>query len=271
MPEFTSGYSGGGVVRGHGAGTATTVGTTLTANAAANTLGTAVELAASTEFDANWILVHAGEFSAAANYLVNIMIGAATEQVIIPNLMYVPRKAGQGYSPYKFPVLIPAGSRISANAQSSTGDATMEIQVTLISGTALSGGTGPSYVSAYGATASSTGTNHDPGAVTNTKGTWTEIAASTDRNHQWLVVAVSVGDAATGVHNYLFDIGIGAATETVLIDNVLLTSDGTSDQGIPHVWEFPIFVPAGSRLTYRMQSNTGTDGDRDAFVKLYGC
>lgn len=272
MPEFP--FVSGGVIRTVGSTSgASSVSTTLTAGGAANTKGSAVELIASTEFDANWVLITFTDLtSGVVNFLVDILIGAATEQVIIPDLYATARGNGGAFGPYLFPVFIPAGSRIAARCQCNEASWQFNVAVTLIAGTALSGGSGPSYVSAYGATTTSEGTNIDPGAVANTDSSWVEIAASTDRTHHWLVIAARFGDwvLAAKVH-WRLSIGIGAATETVLVPDIHVSSDTITDGMPASVYCLPVFIPKGSRLTAKVRSSVTTDADRDIWLKLYGC
>lgn len=270
MPEFP--FVSGGVVRtvGSVAG-ASTLATTVTASASANTKGTVVELTAATEFDASWMLVHLTGTSAIASYLVDILIGAATEQVIVPDLFCRPLTAADSWPPYTFPLFVPKGSRVSARVQASTGSSTVKVAVTLISGTLLSGGNAPAFVSAYGATATSIGTLVDGNAVADTDGSWTEITAATDRAHNWLVVTGRFGDnAVTASTSWRLSVGIGAATEQTLVPDLYASASTTVDFPFACVWCLPVFIPSGSRLTAKVRSNVTTAGDRAVNVKFYG-
>jgi hypothetical protein len=270
MPEFSGGYSGGGVVRAHGATAGTSsVSTTLTSSASTNTKGTAVELIAATAFDANWIEIDFTNMTASANFLVDILIGAATEQVIIPDLIAVARATGGSFSAYLFPVFIPKGSRLAAQCQDHIGSGTLNISIRLISGISMSAGSGPSWVDAYGSVASSIGTNVDPGATPDTD-VIVEITASTVRAHRWLVVASRFGDLSVAATNWRLSVGIGASTEAILIPDMHSSADLTTDVPCNWVRHFPVFIPKGSRLTAIMRCSTGTNGDRDANIKFYG-
>ena len=271
MPEFSS--VSGGVVRSYGATAGTSSrATTLTAAGSINTKGSVVELVASTEFDANWLLVQTNEASGnPASYLLDILIGSSTEQVIIPDLYIAAGHNPNGAPPYLFPIFIPKGSRLSARCQSSTASATLDVSLTLISGTMIGNSQPPSWVSAYGAVASSIGTNVDPGAVADTDSAWTQIVAATDRAHNWLVIAGRFGDIALGAATrWRLSIGIGAATEQALIPDLHFSADTIADSPFGGVVCLPVFIPAGSRLTARVRSSVTTDGDRDIWLKLYG-
>jgi hypothetical protein len=272
MPEFSYGYSGGGVVRTHGATAGTSsVATTITAGSS-NAKGTAVELIAATTFDANWIEIDATNGSAAARYLVDIGIGASTEQIIIPNIQITNRATGGSGAPYLLPVFIPKGSRLVAQCGSSVNSATLDISIRLISGIAMSAGSGPSAVVHYGDTANSTGTPVDPGAVANTDSGVVQITASTTRDHRWLVFAGRFGDGAltAGSTVWRVQILIGASTETTLIADMHFSAEATADYPGNPVRCFPVFIPKGSRLSVIARCNSTVDGDRDLEVKLYG-
>jgi len=86
------------------------------------------------------------------------------------------------------------------------------------------------------------------GASANTKGSWTQIIASTTKK----VVALSALIDMYGV-NSLWDIGTGSAgSEVVLIANV----PGT--QYAMEVYHIPILIPAGTRVAVRGQASTAS-------------
>jgi hypothetical protein len=96
------------------------------------------------------------------------------------------------------------------------------------------------------------GTSVTTGAASGTKGTTTQLIASTSFDAYWLrVTANSVGLSATG-SDCALDILIGAATEDLLIPNLLAGGAG-GDTGSNFagwkVWDFPLYIPAGSRLS----------------------
>lgn len=247
-----------------------TYGTTLTGGAA-NTQGIAVQLLAATDFDAHWIEVMVGNPSAAVSYAVNILIGAATEAILIPALTFRARAANDGGGRWLFPVFIPKASRIAASVQDSTGSSTCLVGVNLFNAGIGMGGL-PSTVAQYGTLASSLGVNVDPGGSAHTDSGWVEITSATSWNHNWLALTVANTDTAfTAATKWLIDIGIGAATETVLVSDLPLGGAGTADVPRPdHVFHLPVFVTKGSRLTCRARCGITTDGDRDLFVTIHG-
>jgi hypothetical protein len=88
--------------------------------------------------------------------------------------------------------------------------------------------------------------------VANTKGAWTELEAATEHDASWALVRIV--DPSAGTHDYLVDIGIGAAAaETVVIPNVPLCY--RSGGAEPHSFLIPVAIPAGSRVAARAQSS----------------
>ena len=272
MPEFPL-PAGGSVIRTYGSVPASTNGTTLAAGAPGNTKGSYVELISATEFDANWIQIQFGASSINFSSLLDIAIGAAPEQVVIPDLYYGPGAvAGDGPS-YLFPMFIPKGSRLTSRFQSSTASATMDVVVRLTSGMMLNGHIGQSNVVRYGSGAfGSIGQNVDPGGTANTDSAWSQITAATVRDHHWWAIGGRCGDGSlSAATRWLIDIGIGAATEQVVVSDIFATEQSGIGRSYGGIQCFPMFVPAGSRLTMRAMSSSTTDGDRDVNMFLHGC
>jgi hypothetical protein len=101
------------------------------------------------------------------------------------------------------------------------------------------------------------------GAVAHTKTAYTEIISSTSADCNLMMV-----DARTAVSaqetSWLIDIAVGSAgSEVVVVSNLFI---GFSFGGAPRI--FPIFVPIGSRISARVQSNRTSD-TRSVSFKLY--
>jgi hypothetical protein len=109
---------------------------------------------------------------------------------------------------------------------------------------------------------------------TNTKGSWTELIASTPNDAQQLYVIAKNVVTSTVDTGQLLDIGIGAAgSEKVIVPDL---SSGfsfqaftTNNNNIPAWWRIPIYIPAGSRLAARQQSSSSGD-TVDVSVELWG-
>ena len=258
-----------------GAATAASDGATVTAGAL-NTKGSWAELAAATALAGDLLIVQPGACSAAADYLVDIGIGAAgSEQTIVSNLLICAGKGPGAWfgCPIVLPISIPAGTRLAARAQATTASATL----TLIAHALARGwldGAPLSRVATYGAaTADSGGTSIDPGGSANTKGAWTQLASATSADHRALLLAL--GNQANTVRtagSWLVDIGIGAAgSEQTIVSNLFIRGDSSNDcVSTAMTLPLPIAIPAGTRLAVRAQSDITNATDRLFDAVLYG-
>jgi len=142
----------------YGANTADSGGTSVDPGASTNTKGAYSEISASTSADIKWLMVciqnQNNTTRLSANYLLDIATGAAAaESVIISNIYLVATAESDTILPHyigPFPVEIPAGTRLSARAQSGINDATdrlFDVILLGFNGTA-SGGSGGAHFSA---------------------------------------------------------------------------------------------------------------------------
>lgn len=274
MPEGAA--LGGSWSEAAGAVTASSIGTTVTANASANTKGTAVELIAATAHDTHWVSVTAVTGGTTGNNgLLDILIGASTEAVLIPNLPVISRAANEGGGgPFLFPLFIPKGSRLAAQYQNQTGSSTVEVVVHLFGGNPSGPWADCTYVDRYGATATSLGTNVDPGGTAHTYlANYVEITASTLRPIRWLLLCAQNDDAAfTGNQRWTIRLGIGAATEAQIGGDLIVSAGNTLDNALfSPVFPIPLFISTGSRLSVNAKCSVTVDGDRDLYVSLFGC
>lgn len=111
-----------------GASTGSSDGTNVTPGAAPS-WGSYAELSPATANRADWLVVAAGcpgsfpATGATHNYLVQIAVGAAASEVTVLTVPVTVNELGQVTQPYSpaLPVAIPAGTRVSARATTSTG------------------------------------------------------------------------------------------------------------------------------------------------------
>ena len=245
----------------------TTPGTSVTTGATATTKGTPAELITSTPFDSYWITILASEYgsaAAAAQGAMDILIGAATEEVLIPNLLF--GHAGRyssaidvGPKRWDFPLYIPAGQRIAVRAAGARTSTAFRVAVFLYGGNGYPPFRTGSKVTTYGMGTIPRGTTITPGA-SGAAGSFTQITASTTEDHFAFVPSFQVA-TATVVNNRAFtvEMGIGAATEEVIgLPYLFATDTGECMQGPTN--SFPVFadVPSGTRLAMRA-SNSGTN------------
>jgi hypothetical protein len=101
-----------------------------------------------------------------------------------------------------------------------------------------------------GTTTMGTSVSTDAGSSA-TKGTAVELISATSFDAYWVkIIATSYGLAATTSQGCL-DILHGAATAETLIPNLLMGfcgGGGTTVGAGPKVWEFPLYIPAGTRI-----------------------
>lgn len=262
-------------VENAGAQTSTSKGATVTANAAANTKGTYTQLIASCAFDVTSILIMLDDQTAALDYLVDIAVGAAAAEVIIAsNLLGTGGTGSISYGAhYFFPVNIPAGSRISARCQCSTGGSLIQVSALLFGGGFLDPET-LGDVETFGAdTTDSGGVNIDPGATVNTKGAYSQLSAATPYPIRLLTFSIGCQlNTVRTTQSWLVDIAVGAAgSEVVILPNIVLNCSTSPDIIEPQtINRLPVNIPAGTRLSVRAQSSGNDATDRLFDIILYG-
>lgn len=256
-------------------------GTDVPDAASANTKSSYVELIASTSFDYDGFFTSANQSTVnAQGILFDIAIGAGGSEIDkIGNVRCSEGGASAGnYSAHLlqyWPVHIPAGTRIAGRYQASAiGAGSLRMMGWGFQG----GGGGPlgfrEAIDHGAVPASSRGTTVDPGTTANTKGGWTEIAASVSDDLAAIAVGVgSNGDTSLAAfEEWMLDIGVGAGgSEVVKLPNLEFVGGLGIDRPIPvFVGPFPMKIPAGSRIAANAQSDKTTDGDRQLDVIVYG-
>lgn len=233
----------------------------VTGHASTHTKSTWQELEASVPFDCCGILLDfRNANSGPVDFLMDIGFGAAaSEAAVLSNIMM---SEGVTFNkvPLVIPLCIPAGTRLSARIQQSTGAKGMHLGMQLIAG---SGGYQRSAT--WGAnTGDSGGVSIDPGASINTKSGWFEVVASAGFDVKFIIVSFgNRANAAETTAAYLLDIGVGAAlSEAVLIPNLSFIVDTATDAPTPGILAFPVSIPAGSRVAVRVMSSTNDATDR---------
>lgn len=95
-------------------------------------------------------------------------------------------------------------------------------------------------------------------ATVNTKGSWAQIFAAATVTYDVFGISVMINNDSTSaaVTRNLYDIGIGGAgSEVVLIANILNTSPISTRGLAMREYFFPVFIPKGTRIAARKQSN----------------
>lgn len=242
-------------------------GTSATTGGAASTKGTAVELISSTSFDAYWITILAmgyGASTTASEGALDILVGAATEEVLIANLLMgncgeMGGGSTKGPKRWDFPLYIPAGTRIAAQVAGARVTTAMVVYVEIRGGNGIPPFRVGSKVTTYGMGTVPDGTAITPGATGGT-GAWAQIVASTTEDHFAFVPSFQITtDVSTNNRSYIVDLGIGAATEEQIGYGYWFSASSDERMEGPYN-SMPTFhdVPSGTRLVMRA-SNSGTN------------
>lgn len=249
-------------------------GTAVTTGASSSTKGTPAELITSTAFDSYWMTVIASNFglsATASEAALDILVGAATEDVLIANLLYgyAGGNAGSTSGPrrWDFPLYIPAGTRIAAQAASARVSSNVRVLIYLYGGHSIPPFRVGTRVTTYGMGTVPNGTTITPGA-SNAEGSWTQITASTSEDHFCLSHSFQPS-ADTTINNLTqaVDIGVGSATEEEVAGQYWYRTD--SAEHIEGPWNtMPAFVdvPAGSRLVMRASNSGVNDGGYNGVI-----
>lgn len=246
----------------------------IAGHATLNTKGSWTQLIASTARDTSAILasflIEDSDFDA----LLDLGIGAAASEVVIVPDLLITSTTNRVSRQVWIPIYIPAGTRVAARVQTNPGAKRVHTCLILMA-TAFAFPANPaSLVTAYGVNAADSGAvSVDPGAVSDTFGAYTEIAASTTYPIRYLILAMGTNMDFAGASSYWhYEIAIGAAAaEQLLVGGIVIRlSDGNLTAG-PQLWgPFPVSVPAGTRLSVRGKSQTTSATDRLHDIALYG-
>jgi hypothetical protein len=203
-------------------------------------------------------------------------IGAAgSEVVLVPDMRQFTRTDCGGLRFY-VPMAIPGGVRVAARMQAGAATQTCDVSLGVFRGGLLSS---PPLTKAthYGITAASTsGTEIDPGAAANTKGTAVQLTASCSQIRSMII---NLGQGVTAASTYtrdnvsfLLDVGVGGAgSESYIISNMPFVSRSISDLPEPMViGPFDCCIPEGSRIAVRAQSESNATNYRQFDVSILG-
>lgn len=254
-------------------GTATP-GTSVTTGASASTKGTPAELIASTSFDAYWIKICASNYGLAATASqgsMDLLIGSATESVLIPDLLmgYCGSivAAGKGPKCWEFPLYIPAGSRLSVQAAGARTSTAFRVQIYLYGGNGYPAWPVGTKVTTYGMGTVPAGTTITPGA-SGAVGSWAQITASTTEDHCAFVPSFQMtGDTTTNLRLLTVEMGVGAATEELISPPYWFGCDsGEYMDGPYNCCPTMRDVPSGTRLVMRASNSSTNDGGYNGVI-----
>lgn len=256
-----------------GALAASSVGTTVTASGTPNTKGTPVSLGQTT-FSWHWVQVAITRSSAAADFVIDIMVddGSSNRFTLVENLRHYSKGAADNPAAYFLPLHVPSGARLYARSSSSTASATVRVSVVGCS-TGLNGAAGHGQCAGLWTPANSRGVSISAGGFVNTKNTWFALTASSTIRVRAILLGIgAIEDTArANPTHFLIDVGVGASgSQQVLVPNLSLDADPTSDAlGDWVIGPLPCDVPAGTAWWVRAQCSAGTTDALFDFA-LYG-
>jgi hypothetical protein len=256
-----------------------TTGTTVSSGIISNNTKSAwTQILASTPFEASGIWIDLLGTGSVRPYLIDIGIGGSgAEQVLIPNLFYVPTVGAvdRAMPSYFFPIGIRSGARLSARIQAAVTSVSRDIYVAIRLASMSFGATPPlSRVTAYGAlTATTRGTTVDPGGTADTM-VYTQIDAAIANKAKQMLLSVWPSNANTAMTDCKWRCNIArgaAASERVRVEGIPLCASTAGDQVVPTInGPFPVDMAAGQRLALGAQCSIVDATDRLLEAVLYG-
>lgn len=237
-------------------------GTAVTTGASSSSKGTPAQLIASTLFDAYWVRVIACNYSlgaAACQGALDILIGNSTESVLIANLLmgYAGGNGiNRGPKVWDFPLYIPAGSRLAAQAAGARTSSALRVIIHYYGGYGYPPFRVGTKVTTYGMSTVPDGTSITPGS-SGAVGAFSQITASTTESHFALVQSFQVsGAVSVNSNTFTVEIGSGSSTEEVISPPYEFTTDTSEAMDGPYN-PMPVFqdIPSGTRLSMRASAS----------------
>lgn len=251
---------------------ATQKGIDVTSSASTNTKGAFVEIlsAANNLTDSCFIEVifNANSPISTSDNFVDIAIGGAgSEEVIINNIFT--QSSFTDYNSLRLPISIPAGQRISARSQASSGSTICNVRIKLYNCNFKSN-IGYSEVIAIGATEASTSGVLVSFVTANVFSGWVEVTAATSNNFSGIAVASHRGSGSWTNGVVTYELGLGSAGNEISIIGEQMLPVSASETGTNLLSDtYMIPIPEGSRLSIRATANsTGADFHNE--YVLYG-
>lgn len=245
---------------------------TVNANASPNVKGTYAELITSTPWDADGLLVQLQINSTTVQALMDFAIGGSGSEVIVMSNVLI-AQTSRVSTWVHIPISIPAGSRVAARTQASSGGQAIAVQAHLLRGGLWSPPPGGSIITLGADTSDSGGQVLDPGGTINTNGAWTQLSASLaqDIAAVFLMVGNRQNSSATDqAGNFFLELATGAAAAEVAAWGPIRfgSSAGGTYGPLPAIW-FPLSIPAGTRLSARAKSAINDATDRLYDIVVY--
>lgn len=230
-----------------------------------NTKGSYVQMTASTSIDSSKFWIYLLSQGGAVSSLWDVALGAGGSEVVLIADMLTQTGSSQrciGTSSAQYFADIAIGTRIAARMQNNSVFTAQTIAMMLV-GDALESLPTPTTYGAISAT--SHGTQIDPGATINTKGSYVELTASSSALHQYITALYGNNVNTTPQLNiWASDIAIGAGgSEVVIIPDIKFIADTVSDNIFPAgmFWHTDD-IAASTRIAVRAATDTTNATDR---------
>jgi hypothetical protein len=246
--------------------------TAVPENATTNLYGAVTELiSAANNNQDSWGIevccVNTGGSAAATETSVDILIGGATDDVLISSLLFGYTYGG-GWRKYFFPIHIPAGLRIAAQL-STVRTAIADPRV----GVWLYGGSPPPFQVGRKVTTYGTKINNSRGqavvpAASGGAASVTEMTASSTEGHFYFLPGFQPATDTTITPNGWVNIGIGVGAATEQRIGTWWFSKDTAEQmsgPVPSIGAF-VDVPAATRLTMLASNSGANDAAYDGLI-----
>jgi hypothetical protein len=221
--------------------------------------GSWYEVAASIPRDMTSLVLEHGHHAATNDLAFDIAIGASGSEVIVASDFCMRSETAYTVTGIRIemPLSLPKGERLCIRAHASTSYAVRAMIVPRYGQCFATGnlqhcetygsGAGVNVIRVYSATGS--------------KGSWTELAASTTRQHFALGVSIcGLASTAPSTNYFMADVGVGAAgSEVVILKDLPFEQHATTDMCLPSSYgAMPVQVPKGERLSIRLQAHYST-------------
>lgn len=259
------------------------VGGTTWSCTSANTAGNFVVAVASTTYDLAELFVMLVGFNSGTGTVTmaaDIAIGATGSEKLIAQQLVCSGDDNDGYigTYYRLPIAIKAGTQISVRGQINVGTSSATVNLighdgSFVSGESFAGIDALGFVSA-----STHGTQIDPGATANVKGSFVQITGSTARDYAGFFIALdALNQTASSLGIFPFfniDIAVGAASsEKIIVSDMPAVYETASGciMFLPKSTDtFWIEIPSGTPISVRAQCTTNNATYRLFGITLYG-
>lgn len=216
-----------------------------------------------------YIMITATSLAATASEAcMDILIGGATDDVLIPALICGYQNINQSWATYLFPLHIPGGVRIAASLASVRVSITSQVVITLLGGSPPPWRCG-SRVTTYGTQINNARGKAVTPAQSGAAASVTEMTASTSEDHFAFMPGFQPAtDVSITAVNHNIGIGVGAATEERMLGASWWYMSFTTELFPGPLPCFPAFydVPAASRLSLLASNSSTNDAAFDGLI-----